>query len=96
MLRNLKLFGPILIAALMLGTAGTAFADRGCEERIERAQYRLDRAIQYRGFYSDEAQFRREQLRQVRDECRSGVRFYWNFNGDRDRDRDRGWDRDNR
>jgi len=70
MIRNFKLFGAIVIAALMFGTAGTAFADRGCERRVDHAQYKLDRAVEQHGFFSREARFRREQLRQARDECR--------------------------
>jgi len=70
MFRKFRLFGAIITAALIFGSASAAFADRGCEQRIERAQYRLDRAVENHGFWSSEARFRRQELRQARDECR--------------------------
>jgi type II secretory pathway component PulJ len=80
-------------ALLMLGAASTAQADhrndRKCFERVRSEQNKLERDIRRHGFFSRQAQHRRERLAQLRRSCGYGGGFFW-----RDGGRDNRWDRD--
>lgn len=91
MLRKLFLTG-VLGAAFLLAGAGTAQADhdRNCGNRVRNEQYKLQREIQRHGYYSRQAQHRREGLLRLRRQC--GISLW----GWRDNDRDGRWGRDDR
>jgi hypothetical protein len=74
------------------------FDDRGrCEERVERAQAKLNRAIWQHGFYSRQAEHQRHELQEARERCWRENRGWngrgrqwrngrdWDHDGDRDR-----------
>jgi predicted metal-dependent phosphoesterase TrpH len=71
---NLKhtLVGVALGALVVLGGASSAAANpyRDCERRIERAEYKLDKAIAHHGYYSWQADHARRDLHEAREECR--------------------------
>lgn len=58
--------------------------DRRCEQRIRRAENNLHNAIRRHGEHSRQAEQRRHQLEEAREQC---------HHGDRDRDHDRDHDR---
>jgi hypothetical protein len=70
------------------------FDDRGrCQERVERAEVRLNQAIWQHGFYSRQAERRRYELAAERQRCFSRNGYWWDgrshrWRNDRDRDRD--------
>lgn len=71
-----------------------------CQQRVERAEARLDRAIWQHGLYSRQAQRRRYELAQARQRCWREHRVWWDsrsnhWRSDRDWDRD-DWNRDPR
>ena len=87
----------VLGAALMFIAVPRAsahdFDDRGrCEEQVERAQARLNRAIWRFGFYSRQAEHERYQLQEARERCGRGNRSWWD--GHRWRTDRRDYDRD--
>jgi hypothetical protein len=74
-LKKLFLRTTLAAAALsgLLLFAGTSSAEArdldGCQRRVNRAEWRLDEAVRHHGFYSREARFRREELREERARC---------------------------
>lgn len=74
-----------------------------CQERIEKAEHKLDEAIRKHGEYSHQARDRRRDLSEQREHCWSEFHSYWNGHDhawhnehdwdrddhDRDKDRDR-------
>lgn len=72
-----KLFLRMTLAAaalsgllLFVGTSSAEARDwDGCQRRVNRAEWRLDEAVRHHGFYSREAQIRREELRGERARC---------------------------
>lgn len=88
----------VLGAALMFVAVPRAsahdFDDRGrCQERVERAEARLNQAIWQHGPYSRQAERRRYELVQARQNCWSRTRSWWDAREHRWRT-DRDWDRD--
>jgi hypothetical protein len=61
----------VAAALLLFGGATTAQPryDRNCSARIEREIRKLDRDIRRHGFFSRQAQHRREIIRRLRAEC---------------------------
>lgn len=83
---NLRL-GKTVVAALIAGAlllfvaAPRAHADddRGrCQHAVEKAEARLDRAIQRNGEHSHEAEERRRALNDERERCWSQYHQWWN------------------
>ena len=88
----------VLGAGLMLVAVPSAsahdFDDRGrCQERVERAEARLNQAIWQHGLYSRQAERRRYELVQARQSCWNRNRSWWDAREHRWRS-DRDWDRD--
>ena len=69
---RLTLAGIALGTLMALAGASTAAANpyRDCDRRIERAEYKLDRAIDHHGYYSRQAEHARHELREAREGCR--------------------------
>ncbi len=69
--RKIVLATLILGGALMLGGATSAEAHNReqCGRRIERAEWKLDEAIQRHGYYSPQADHRRHELWEARERC---------------------------
>ncbi len=98
-MRMKALLGGVgVAAALLLLGSQPVFAERweNCRYRIERAEARLDRAIDRFGRYSDAARDARHDLENARDWCRRSRDHGWfdlhvyHEHGDRDwHDRDR-------
>lgn len=79
-----------------------------CQERVEKAEHKLDEAIRKHGEYSHQASDRRRDLNEQRERCWGEFHSYWNGHDhewhnehdwdrddhDRDRDHDRDKDRD--
>jgi hypothetical protein len=61
-----------LAAVFVLGSAlpSPALANAGCQQRIARAQHRLEKAIRKHGYQSPQAERRRQQLAEARASCR--------------------------
>ncbi len=93
MLKKLFLTGVLGAAAFLFAGAGTAKADRCNENKVRNEQWQLQRDIQRHGFFSRQAQHRREKIQRLRQQCGG---FGWNRDRDRrwDRDRNGRWDRD--
>ena len=91
-----------LVVALLFGAVPTASAKdyrATCRQRIEKAEFKLDKAVRQHGLYSRQAQQRRSQLRAERERCWNRERSWWDgrsqsWNSDRDWDRDSFRDRD--
>jgi len=69
---RLTLVGIALGTLMALGGASAARANpyRDCERRIERAENKLDKAIEHHGYRSWQADHARQDLRVAGDECR--------------------------
>lgn len=65
------------LGAMLLGTSATAEAHDRCRERIQRAEVRLNKAIQRHGYNSRQAQKRRRELERENRRCRFDHRGYW-------------------
>jgi len=79
-------------ALLFLGGAATAEArpnDRNCSARIDSETRKLDRDVRKHGFFSRQAQQRRQKIQRLRQQCG----FTGLFGGDRN---DRRWQQQNR
>jgi hypothetical protein len=61
--------------------------DRKCEQRVRKAENALNNAIRKHGEHSRQAEQRRRQLDEAREQC---------HRGDHDRDHDRDHDKDHR
>jgi hypothetical protein len=88
----------VLGAALTLVAVPRAsardFDDRGrCQERVEKAEAKLNQAIWQHGRYSRQAERRRYELVQARQNCWSRTRSWWDAREHRWRT-DHDWDRD--
>ena len=92
-------WGRTAMAALVLGgslmvvgvpsASARDFDDRGrCEEQVERAQARLNRAVWRFGYYSRQAEHERHELAEARQRCWAQSHAY-QWRRDRDGDRDR-------
>ena len=96
-LRSFFLAGAMAAAFLFAGV-GTAQARGNCRERIQREEFKLQREIRRHGFYSRQAQNRREKIYRLRQQC--GSAFFGRRDGrgrwgrDRDRNGRRDWRRD--
>lgn len=97
-----RVFGRLALATaalsgflLFAGAANAQPRDSSkCQRRIDRAEWKLEEAIQRHGFYSRQANHRRNDLRQERERCwRESERWRHN-NQNRHRDRNGDWDRD--
>lgn len=86
--RGLFLTGALAAAFMFVG-ADTAQAHDNCSVRLNREEQHLQRDIRRHGFYSRQAQHRRQRIAELRRECYS--RFGRRWDNDRDRD-DRRWD----
>lgn len=93
------LFGATALATAALGGfllfAGASSAqahDRyDCYRRIQKAEWKLDEAIQRHGYYSRQADHRRHDLREARERCWR-ERHEWWCERDHRWHRDRDWD----
>ncbi len=91
-----KLFLRMTLAAaalsgllLFVGTSSAEARDwDGCQRRVNRAEWRLDEAIQHHGYYSRQAFHRREELREERWRCFRQREEWREHHRDRFRDRD--------
>ena len=102
--REYARFGKAVIAAAVLSVALLVVAvprsyahdydDWGrCQQRVELAEAKLNRAIWQHGFYSRQAQRRRYELVQARQRCWNRNRAWWDGRAHQWRS-DRDWDRD--
>ena len=102
-------FGKAAIAAallsvlLLFAAVPPSHADERerCQQRIERAEARLDQAIRKHGEYSHQANDRRRDLTAERERCWRESHAWWDahahqWHSDRDWDRDHDHDHDNR
>jgi type II secretory pathway component PulJ len=88
----------VVTALLLFVTVPSASArdydDRGrCRERIERAEFKLDKEIRRHGPYSRQAEKKRRELREERARCWNRGHSWWDgrsqsWHNDRDWDRD--------
>lgn len=90
----------VLSAALLVVAVPSAsardFDDRGrCQERVERAEAKFNRAVWQHGLYSRQAQRRRYELIQARQQCWNRSHQWWDGRAHQWRN-DRDWDRDDR
>ncbi len=86
--------GAALLLVAVPRASAHDFDDRGgCQERVERAEARLDQAIWQHGVYSRQAQHRRYELAQARERCWRENRAWWDGRARRWRS-GRDWDRD--
>lgn len=90
----------VLSVALLFVAVPSASAhdydDRGqCQERVERAEARLNQAIWRHGFYSRQAEQRRYELTVERQRCFNRGGSWWDGRRHQWRN-DRDWDRDDR
>ena len=82
----IRRFGNTAVAALLAGALllfvaepGLRADDRGkCQHAIEKAEARLDRAVQKSGDHSREAEDRRRDLNAERERCWNENRQWWN------------------
>ncbi len=76
----------LVLSGCLLGGLVPLKADQrsDCEKRIHKAEQRLDKEIRKHGEHSRQAEKRRHELREAREQCRGF---------DRDRYRDRDYDR---
>lgn len=71
MLRRSGVAAAVLSGILLIGTAVPSLArDRGCENRVRKAEQNLHKEIQRHGEHSKQARQRREQLERERANCR--------------------------
>lgn len=86
-----------MAGALLLVAAPRARADddhrERCQHAVEKAEARLDRAIQKHGDHSHEAEERRRDLNAERDRCWNEYHQWWNARDHR-WESERNWDRD--
>lgn len=94
-----SLFGSTALATAALGGfllfAGASNAqarDRDdCYRRTQKAEWKLNEAIEHHGYYSRQAKNRRHQLRDARERCWRERHEWWDERGHRWH-RDRDWD----
>lgn len=85
MIARIKLLMVAAIAAVFLASSIPAQArdrdrdDRKCQQKIYKAEERLEQAVRKHGPHSRQTEQRRRKLEETREKCRH----------DRDRDRDR-------
>lgn len=76
-LSRIALFAT-LVGASLLGTSAQAQMYGGCRERVRRAEFRLQEAVNRHGMYSRQARARRRDLERERANCRlDGRGYYW-------------------
>lgn len=90
-------------AAFVLAGASTAQAHNTCVDRMHREEHKLQRDIRRHGYWSHQAQHRREKVLRLRRECGGAGLWGWldgrrgdRFDDRRWRSRDRDWDDDDR
>jgi len=94
-------FGNLAVAAVVAGAlllfvaAPRAHADdrEKCQHAVEKAEARLDRAVQKRGEHSHEAEERRRDLNAERERCWNANHQWWNGKEHR-WETERNWDQD--
>jgi len=93
-------FATLAVTAVVAGLLSFAAApsahadDRGhCQRAIEKAESRLDHAIEHNGPRSREAEDRRRDLNVQRDRCWSEYHQWWNGREHR-WETERNWERD--
>jgi hypothetical protein len=59
----------LLTGFMLLGSAKPAQAHATCQQRMHKAQHKLEKAVQRHGAYSTQAARRRSQLAHVASEC---------------------------
>lgn len=91
------------VATAMLVAVPRSYADNDhakCQQRIERAESRLDQAVRKDGEHSRRAEDRRRDLNAERERCWSSYHGWWDaqerrWHDARDWDRDHDHDHDN-
>ena len=63
------LLASALGAAFLFASAGRAQAHDTCVDRIHKEEHKLQRDINKHGYYSRQAQHRREQISRLRSQC---------------------------
>ena len=94
--RFVEMLTAALVVALLFGAVPTASAKdyrANCRQRIEKAEFKLDRSIRAHGLYSHQAEQRRRQLRAERERCWNRERSWWDGRS-QSWQNDRDWDRD--
>lgn len=97
--RGKTLFSTSALAAVALGgfllfagaTSAQAHDRDECYRRINKAEWKLDKAIEHHGYYSRQADRRRYELREARERCWRERHEWWDGHENRWR---RDWDRD--
>lgn len=91
MIRKMAITAAAVFGFMVLGSSVPAKALDSCDRRISKAEDNLRKDIHKHGEYSSQAQYRRRQLAQAREQCgreryRQPASHRWT---DRDHDRDR-------
>jgi hypothetical protein len=95
-------FGKTAVAALLAGALFLFVAEPGlraddrdkCQHAIEKAEVRLDRAVQKGGEHSREAEDRRRDLNAERERCWNANHQWWNGKEHR-WETEHNWEQDN-
>lgn len=89
--------GAVLLGGILLPSVPAQARDRDdqCFQRIRNEESKLQRDIDRHGFFSRQAEHRREKIRGLRERCFLGTN-HRHFRGDGDRDRDDGFFRNGR
>jgi hypothetical protein len=94
--RFVELLRAALVLSLIFFAVPHARADDNyrakCRQRIEKAEFRLDKAIRAHGLESHQAHERRAQLRSERQRCWKRERAWWDGRSQSWRS-DQDWDR---
>lgn len=95
--RFVEVLTAALVVALLFGAVPRASADDNyratCRNRIEKAEFKLEKAVHQHGLYSHQAEQRRRQLRTERERCWNRERSWWDGRS-QSWQNDRDWDRD--
>lgn len=96
-----ELLGAAVVVALLFAVPSASARDfrADCRQRIEKAEFKLDKAIRQHGINSRQAENRRRELRGERERCWNRDHSWWDgrsqsWHNDRDWDRDDNRDRD--
>jgi hypothetical protein len=77
--RQFRIAAMMVALSLFAATPGLRAEDRDkCQRAVEKAESRLDRAIQKRGEHSREAEERRRDLNAQRERCWGANHRWWN------------------
>ena len=101
-----SLFMKAVLGAAALGAVAFAGAPRAqaneydCQQKINRAGWKLDEAIERHGYYSRQANHERHELREEQERCERNQRRWrereWRDRRNNDGYYDRNYDRDRR